>query len=241
MIRSWIQRQKQPAARFDPVAPVTPVMVVGDIHGRADLLQEFLRKAPDFPIICVGDYVDRGEDSAGVLTTLCSRADITCLSGNHEDMMLRFIEEPDESNARWLLHGGLQTLASFGIFGVTETSTGPALIEARDRLVDALGPEMLQWLNALPTSWTSGNLSVVHAGANPVIPMEEQSKRSLQWGHPDFLKKPRTDGMWVVHGHTIVDAPYIASGRIGIDTGAYATDRLTVALIGKGEIEFEEV
>ena len=241
MIRRWFKGRSQPAARFDPVAPETPFLAVGDIHGRADLLNSLLNKAPDFPVVCVGDYVDRGDHSAEVLRILHARPDIICISGNHERMMLQFVQQPEEYGPRWLRYGGLQTLASFGVSGLTEATTGSALSKARNQLVDAMGEDMLSWLNRMPTRWRSGNVAVVHAGADPGLPIEDQSNRTLQWGHPDFHKTARQDGVWVVHGHTIVDQGHVSEGRIAVDTGAYATGRLTVALIGAGEIEFETV
>ncbi|MFY9212179.1 MAG: metallophosphoesterase family protein [Aestuariivita sp.] len=241
MIRSWLTRKKRPNAQFDPVAPETPILAVGDIHGRADLVERLLRTAPDVPMIFVGDYIDRGEHSADVLRLLHERPDITCLSGNHEEMMMAFISNPQDSGPRWLRFGGLQTLASFGVAGVSESTTGKALTRARNDLVDAMGQDLLAWMNRMPMYWRSGNVCIVHAGADPSLPPEEQSARHLHWGHPDFKKTPRSDGLWVVHGHTIVDEAHEEQGRIAIDTGAYATGRLTSALIGNGHFEFELV
>lgn len=216
-------------------------MVVGDLHGRADLLERFLRRAPDFPIVCVGDYVDRGDHSADVLRLLSERPEIACISGNHEDMMLNFIQNPAQNGGRWLRYGGLQTLASFAVTDVSEASRGQDLVKARNALVDAMGDKLLSWLTRLPTRWQSRNLTVVHAAADPDLPMNEQTKHCLHWGHPNFRKKTRTDGMWIAHGHTIVSEAHVDQGRIAIDTGAYATGKLTVALIGQGAIEFEQV
>lgn len=241
MIRSLLSKRSAPTEAFTPVAPDRPVLVVGDLHGRADLLRRFLRRAPDFPIVCVGDYVDRGDQSAEVLRLLNARPDITCISGNHEDMMLKFIQKPEENGARWLRYGGLQTLASFGVSDLSEASRGRALTRARDSLVAAMGQDLLSWLTHLPTRWQSGNVAVVHAGADPELPLVEQSKSVLHWGHPNFEKKTRNDGVWVVHGHTIVSEGQVGPGRIAIDTGAYATGKLTVALIGKNAVHFEHV
>jgi serine/threonine protein phosphatase 1 len=158
--------------------------------------------------------------------------------GNHEAMMLDFLNAPVESGPRWLKHGGIQTLASFGISGATEASEGTDLLRARDALYDVMGEEMVDWLNNLdPIGW-SGNVAVVHAGADPSTPLEKHDPDTFVWGHPDFSRKPRRDGFWVVHGHTVVDAPSMKDGRISIDTGAYATDRLTAAVLSKDGVEF---
>lgn len=229
----------KPDIEHAPPAPDTPFVAIGDIHGRADLLTRLLPRLPDLPIICVGDYIDRGDHSADVLRLLLDRPEIICLSGNHEDMLLRFVDTPEREGGRWLLHGGMQTVASFGLAGISPSARGKELVKLRNSLVEAMGQEMLTWLRDLPTLWQSGNVAVLHAGADPSRPLDTQKPQTLQWGHAAFLKTPRTDGMWVVHGHTVVDAPNANDGRIAIDTGAYATDRLTAVIIEPGQVRFE--
>jgi len=239
MLKKLLQNiSKSRSHAFDP-SPEAPFIAVGDIHGRSDLLRKFLAEAPKVQIVLVGDYIDRGDDSAGVLHLLSGRSDLICLSGNHEELMLNFIDAPQTHGARWLRYGGLQTLASYGIAGMTETSDPDAMSNARDALVNAMGEQTLSWLRARPTHWQSGNVSVIHAGANPKVPVAEQSARTHHWGHPNFKKTPRNDGVMVVHGHTIVDAPQNTHGRIAIDTGAYATGRLTSVYIDQSQVRFE--
>lgn len=236
----WLDRL---AARdeFPAVAPGMPFTAIGDVHGCAELLAAGLQKAGKGPVICVGDLVDRGEHSADVLRMLCVRPEIICLSGNHEEMMLRFIEAPEKYGAWWLRNGGLQTLHSFGVAGVDATSGADTWKKARDHLIRAMGDPLVNWMKSLPTRWQSGNIAVVHAGADPALPIEKQTTKTLHWGHPKFLRKRRRDGIWVLHGHTIVDAPYAEEGRIAIDTGAYATGRLTLARVENAEVVFETV
>jgi len=221
--------------------PGRPLAVVGDLHGRADLLEELVaeiagRGGTDRTLVFVGDHVDRGEDSAGVLRLLLALqgggwpAGVICLKGNHEAMMLGFLDAPEEAGPGWLRHGGAQTLASFGI-RPPDPGSAPALTEARDALQSALPAGTEAWLRALPASHRSGNLLVAHAGANPHAAAEAQTEEDLLWGHPEFLDTPRDDGLWVAHGHTICAQPSAAAGRIAVDTGAYATHRLTAALI----------
>ena len=232
-------RAPKPAA-FDPIAPESGFYAMGDIHGRLDLLDRVLRGLPDdLPLICVGDYIDRGDDGAGVLRRLQASPDITCLRGNHEDMLLAFLDAPQDKGPRWIRNGGLQTLASFGVTGVTQTTAGIDLKIAADALRRAMGPELIDWMRLLPLMHETGNVTVVHAGADPAKPLDQQAHRTLTWGHPDFLTTPRRDGQWVLHGHTIVDAPSADQGRIAVDTGAYATGRLTVAQVIPGEVSFE--
>lgn len=226
----WFSRKPQGAVVQPPkeVSPASPLSVIGDIHGRMDLLERLLAESDEgSQLICVGDYVDRGDDSADVLRALFQRPDIVCLRGNHEEMMLSFIDKPETSGSRWMRYGGLQTIASFGVGGVHEFADGAAMRNARDELVNAMGDELIEWLRRLPSHFISGNVAVVHAGADPDLPIDDQPLRNLTWGHANFGARPRFDQMWVVHGHTIVDEPSIVNGCVAIDTGAYATGRLS--------------
>lgn len=229
---------------FDaPVQPSIPFFAIGDIHGQQDKLTTLhaaiLARADDPVIVCVGDYIDRGDQSAQVLQTLMdlSRQNgkkFICLIGNHERMCLQFLDDPRKYGQRWLHFGGLQTLASFGM-GLRPDGS---MTKTRDELVERMGEAMIAWLRALPPYWISGNIAVVHAGADPALPIGAQPSRNLVWGHLDFAQTPRTDGMWVVHGHTVVDQPQIRDGRISIDTGAYATGQLTAAHVVRDGVSF---
>lgn len=238
---------------FPPPAPDRPVYVVGDIHGRVDLLDRLLERIradqgahglEDAQLVFVGDYVDRGERSRDVLERLrlLSAAGpagkAVCLLGNHEKMLLDFIDDPAARAGRWLRYGGLQTLASFAVGGASEAMTPEAAEAAAARLRVALGPEMEAWLRSLPLALPNGNLTFVHAGADPGLPLTEQPARTLLWGHEDFVRLPRRDGQWVVHGHTVVDAPVCTAGRVNVDTGAWFSGRLTAARILPGEVRF---
>lgn len=229
----------KPTVEFDPVAPDETVIAVGDIHGRFDLLSKFAKSTVPAQIICLGDLIDRGEQSADVMRTLHGVPEVITLMGNHEEMMLNFIDDPKANGERWLRYGGLQTLHSFGVSGVSQTSAGADLLNARDQLYAAMGPDLLEWVANLPKYWVSGNVAFVHAAADPAVPIEEQENRTLLWGHRDFGRVPRSDGMWVVHGHTIIDTPTIKQGVVSIDTGAYATGKLCAATVTQGDISFE--
>ncbi|MCH2163664.1 MAG: metallophosphoesterase [Marinovum sp.] len=242
------QRDREP--EFDaPLHPETTAMVVGDIHGRADLMLQMFTKLDtlnhnDAHLIFVGDYLDRGEDSARVLSTLyqfhtgAQPGLMTCLKGNHEQMLLDFLDAPAEHGPRWLRHGGLQTLASFKLAVTASPNAERDWIGLRDAFRDALDPQIEAWLRSLPLTWQSGNLFVCHAGTNPDKPISEQSDAGLLWGHPTHYERPRKDGIWVAHGHIIVDKARPTMGRIPVDTGAYATGRLTCAIIEPGAVEF---
>lgn len=230
-----------PAALFPDIMPDAPVVVVGDVHGRADLLRRLLENVGEYPLVFVGDYIDRGPESAEVLAMLHARPDILCLSGNHEVMMREFLADPAGKGSRWLGHGGRQTLHSFGVPSVTRDADSMALQEARDALAEAMGPKMLGWLDDMPAMWMSGNVAVVHAAADPDRPIDQQNEQTLHWGHPEFMKRPRKDGIWVVHGHTIVANALVQDGRISIDTGAYASGRLTGVLLENGQAHAEAI
>lgn len=225
-----------------PLAPEHPLAVIGDVHGCDALLGRLIDRieaeAPGHEIVVVGDLVDRGEDSAGVLRRLAGRPDVVTLMGNHEAMLIEFLDEPERRGSRWLWNGGLQTLASFGVGGIATSANADALRDARDRLLQAMGRDLVAWLRERPMGCRSGNVAVVHAGADPAYAIEDQDEKVLLWGHPDFPRRPRQDGVWVVHGHVIQPEPSAEDGRIGVDTGAYATGRLTAALIRPGSVEF---
>ncbi|AJE45881.1 metallophosphoesterase [Celeribacter indicus] len=234
--------------RFEggPPAPDRAFALVGDIHGAArclDLLLERLaQEAPELPLVFAGDYVDRGEESATVLERLhflsLTRPDTVLLRGNHEELMLDFLDDPGRHGNRWMRHGGLQTMASFGFGGLTERNGPDRLTEARDHLRDRLGAQKEAWLRDLPRLYRNGNVAVVHAGADPARELDDQDPDTLTWGHPRFGRDARRDGVWIAHGHTIVDMPRERNGVISVDTGAYATGRLTAALIRAGAVEF---
>jgi serine/threonine protein phosphatase 1 len=227
--RRGVRAQKHAPFKAN-LLPETPLFIIGDIHGRIDLLDRLLNSAPeDAQLVFVGDLIDRGEDSAQVLTrvkALCTQGAI-CLMGNHEKMLLDFLERPTESGARWLRNGGLQTLQSYGVRGISDRASEAALLAARDTLEIALPQGMADWLRGLPLHYSNGNIHAVHAGADPALDMAGQTPHVLLWGTPAFRAQPRSDGQWVVHGHTIVDEGMADQGRISIDTGAYATGVLT--------------
>ena len=225
--------------------PERPLIAIGDLHGCADKLEAMLDAVAaelsrlgvaDADLVTLGDYVDRGENSRGVIEALRKvQADfpgfLTCLMGNHESMMLDFLDRPEERGGRFLRYGGLQTLASFGVGGVTERSRADDLVRASEDLRAAMPDGTEDWLRTLSLWTQSGDVVCVHAGMDPVVPPAMQERRPMLWGHPFFYKAPRPDGLWVVHGHDVVDAPTIKERRVSCDTGAYFTSRLTAAVV----------
>lgn len=231
---------KSPA--FPPPHPDTPVEIVGDLHGCAHLIDALPPAETGCPRIFVGDLVDRGPDSRGVVDRVRAHEEAghgTCLLGNHEAMMLGFLDDPVAKGQLWLRNGGMETLLSFGVSPDALRADGEVLLAARDAFRAALGAGTEAWLRARPLLWQSGNLVITHAGADPGVAIADQSARALLWGHPDFTRVQRQDGIWIARGHIIVDAPEAKSGRIAIDTGAFAAGRLSMARVTPdGEISF---
>jgi serine/threonine protein phosphatase 1 len=231
-------------ADFPHPAPGRLTYVVGDIHGRADLLDRLLelieqdRPASEpIHLVFAGDYIDRGGSSAEVLGKLAqlqeSRPDeVVCIRGNHEDMMLRTLAGDEAMSSVWFGNGGLETLASFGI-DLSSLPTGAAALA--ETLSGALPRSLVSFLEKLLPFWVSGNVAVVHAALDPLLPVGDgQSLHACLWGHPDFGKLPRQDGIWVVHGHKVVVPARIQNGVVSMDTGAWFTGVLTAAVIPPG-------
>jgi serine/threonine protein phosphatase 1 len=237
---SYARGMNAVATSFAPPAPDRPFVALGDVHGRLDLLEPLLAKAQSMrlPVVMLGDYIDRGPQSAGVLALLraaSTEMDLTCLRGNHEELLLRFLHRPRRTGRPWLRYGGRETLASFGLDHLPQDVTAADLIQARATLIDALG-DTVDWLKSLPYLWQSGNIAACHAGADPAQPFDSQPQKPLAWGHPDFGQIARTDGIWCIHGHRIVPDVTIRDGVISIDTGAWQTGRLSAVLIGDGPL-----
>ena len=232
--------------------PAAPLCIVGDLHGRADLLELMLatisRRDPEHRArrIFVGDLIDRGPESASVLARvhqLCT-SDPThhiCLLGNHERMLLNFLDDPIRHAQIWFAAGGDQTLASFGLhlrYGTRDTGAQHrALAKA---LQVALPVETVSWLKSLALYWQERNLVVCHAGADTEKALDTQTETEFIWGR--FANKgARKDGLWVAQGHKIVKEPIAHEGRIFTDTGAWQTGRLNAAWINQTGFEWIEV
>ena len=241
--------------------PADPVCIIGDVHGCDALLDNLLgqlarhRDAARMRVVLVGDLIDRGPDSAAVMARVLALtqtplpfASVTCLMGNHERMMLDFLADPARHGPRWLSHGGDETLRSFGLSpdrpprpkGLASSPQGaaPALVGLRDACRAALPRGLEDWLAKLPLWWQQDGLAICHAGTDPAQPMDQQSAKTLLWGHPAFRHNRRSDGLWVAHGHTIVPDACADGGRIAVDTGAYQTGRLTAAVLDTTGLHF---
>ena len=222
--------------------PDSPVCVVGDVHGCAALLGQLLDMIAAKPgadrvrLILAGDMIDRGPDSAAVLArvqALCEADRAVALMGNHERMMLDFLDTPAQVGPLWLANGGDATLLSLGVNMRRTPGKTEEMQALAAALRAALPPGQETWLRALPLSWREDALAVSHAGADPDLPFEDQDDRVLLWGHRDFRRRARTDGLWIVHGHVIAREVTAEDGRIGTDTGAFATGRLSAVWLDR--------
>lgn len=243
--QDYLQEYMQP---IGPCVPDESVQIVGDVHGCLELMNRLLTKLDSTKmVVMVGDYVDRGHSSREVLATLKARNDanpdrFVCLKGNHEVMMLEFIDDPTDRGRRWLEYGGLDTLLSYEVSVNPSNMSPEQLIDVRDRFQVAVGDAMIDWIRQLATSYQSGNLVVTHAGMDPNLPLGQQTDKALLWGRSGFLNSRRRDGLWVAFGHNVFSVPVVEDGRIATDTGAYHSGRLTAAIAQtNGEIEFVQV
>ena len=238
----------EPAASHAPRG--VRVYAVGDIHGRADLLDQLLRQigrdaasGADLVkyLVFLGDYVDRGPDSAMVIERLSGALlpgfGAIHLRGNHEAAMLGFIENP-QAGPGWLAYGGRATLDSYGVAAPAEDAPPEHVAEARQRFAAALPAHHRTFLAGLRSHIAIGDYLFVHAGIRPGLPLHRQRDEDLLWIRREFLTSHLDHGKVVVHGHTITEQPEVRSNRIGIDTGAYASNRLTALVLEGGERRF---
>jgi calcineurin-like phosphoesterase family protein len=221
------------------------VYAVGDIHGRLDLLErlhrmilEDSRAAPSSArrvIVYLGDYVDRGPDSRAVVDLLAKGAmpefERVHLLGNHEWAMLEFLENRQIAEA-WFAYGGYATLVSYGINPMPRPVPPEGRIPGLQNALKANLPAAhFAFLSSLKLSHVEGDYLFVHAGIRPGVPLNRQLAEDLTQIRYEFLDSKADHGKMVVHGHTITDEPQVLENRIGIDTGAFASDRLTCLVI----------
>ncbi|WP_170329583.1 metallophosphoesterase family protein [Ruegeria arenilitoris] len=211
----------------------SPIYAVGDIHGQLGMLEHALRLieqdgGPDARIVFLGDYVDRGPDSRGVLDLLIegqrTGRNWIMVKGNHDRMMARFVQECEIADNRlpitlsWLHPrlGGRETLGSYGVEVVDEDR----IFQVNERACAAVPPEHIDFINAQPLYHQEGELLFVHAGIRPGIPLERQAEDDLIWIRHEFLGDPGPHPWLVVHGHTPVDRAEHCGIRINLDAGA---------------------
>ncbi|MCW5745269.1 MAG: serine/threonine protein phosphatase [Alphaproteobacteria bacterium] len=248
MLRKLFKEWGRDPASGAPLRAAAPagcrLYAIGDIHGRADLLADLhaaiAEDHRDRPtdgrdvIVYLGDYVDRGPDSRGVIDCLANEAlpGLTSvhLMGNHDEAMLRFLDDAT-IGPTWASFGGEATLLSYGV------RTSPNMIgmrrfeDMRSQLAEKMPPDHIAFLRGLQTSYAAGDYFFAHAGVRPGVPVEQQRREDLLWIRDAFLSSDADHGKIVVHGHTPDDAPQVRANRIGVDTGAFASGVLTCLVL----------
>ena len=234
---------------------------VGDIHGRMDLLVRLIElidaDAATLPegvkaqIVFLGDYIDRGLQSREVIEDFVSgaidRFDPVYLLGNHEEALLRFLEEVN-FGSQWTRYGGAETLYSYGLAppnSRASLNSHEQMQKARDawsrvwnEFRSRLPAGHLNFFQGLKPYHIAGDYLFVHAGLRPGLRLEEQSQRDMLWIREEFLDAPEPFDYLIVHGHTPEDAIYHDGRRIGLDTGAFLTGRLSAARLFGTEVAF---
>ncbi len=244
----WNARSSRSRRRLAQVPQGIRLYAIGDVHGRADLLAQLLAEidadlrahpAAREMQIFLGDYVDRGPDSRGVLDLLVARSErheTIFLKGNHEVLFEEFLRNP-ESFATWRDVGGIDTLLSYGIRPSSNPDAAEQTVLAQ-RLADVLPPAHRQFLESLKRSFTCGDFFFVHAGVRPGVPLSQQTDDDLFWIRDEFLLSDEKFGKIIVHGHNPVMDVEFHSNRINIDTGAFVTGRLSCLRIESDEALF---
>lgn len=228
------------------------IYAVGDVHGRLDLLNglmslieaDRIASQPDAKplLVFVGDYVDRGPSSRGVIDRIVgmtrSREFDTCaLMGNHERTLLQFLSDAAVGPI-WALHGGKETMVDYGVVPPSIEAEPAAWEAARLAFERALPRRHHTFLASLKLQIACGDYLFVHAGVRPGVPLDQQSEQDLLTIRRAFLAADAPFGKVVVHGHTPADAPFSGPTRINVDTGAYATGVLTAVRLQGTERRF---
>ena len=239
--RDILERQRGTPQPGPSIPAGERVYAVGDIHGRSDLFVQIIEmidaddaaRAPaDTTVILLGDLIDRGPDSAGVIERARqwgARRKLRMLMGNHEEMMLRALDS-DENLRHFLRVGGRETLLSYPI--PLKTYRTASLPDLAKLAREAVPLEDIELIEGMEDMIRIGDYLFVHAGINPTIPLDEQIGRDLRWIREPFLSHDSPLDVCVIHGHTIREEVEIGPrtdrpNRIGIDTGAFRSGRLT--------------
>ena len=240
-----LRRKAEPGARMTPAAPKgTRIYAIGDVHGRADLLEEMHAAILDDSagydgekqVVYLGDFIDRGMESRQVLDILLERPlpgfESVYLMGNHEYALLNFLDDP-ESISGWLSWGGRETLYSYGIKCGLSPSPEELQNLARE-LAITMPAGHVELIENSRLCHHAGGYYFVHAGVRPGVPIEDQRFEDQLWIREPFISSEANHGAVVVHGHTINEEITQTPSRIGLDTGAYYTGILS-CLVVEGE------
>ncbi|USI72480.1 metallophosphoesterase [Sphingomonas morindae] len=225
-------------ARAAPsLAPGRRLYAIGDVHGRLDLLQDLIaairqdnaaRPPAQAGVVLLGDLIDRGPESRGVLRFAMEPPrdlQLMALKGNHEAVLLDILEGEHGLLPAWMRMGGLAALASWGV-DPAYAETAP-LDHLAERLRDVVTAREYQYLKKMRSMLVVDRHVFVHAGIRPGVPLKRQKDEDLLWIRKDFLESSRALGLVVVHGHSVTSTVALDGARINVDTGAYASDTLS--------------
>jgi serine/threonine protein phosphatase 1 len=225
-----------------PSLPAGPrIYAVGDIHGRLDLLDELLSRVnadiahrptarPVF--VFLGDYIDRGpysRETIDRLIELGATKECVFLKGNHEQIAIKCLSDPSLFD-RWMRLGGVETLVSYGV-APRNMARGQQIVELQSAFHGAVPQAHFRFFRDQQTSFACGDFFFVHAGVKPRIELSRQAENDLLWIRDEFLSSNEDFGKIVVHGHTPTREIEVRPNRINIDTGAFATGKLTCLVI----------
>lgn len=218
------------------VPPGERIYAVGDIHGRLDLLtplaaaieaDDAARGPAQTTIVLLGDLIDRGPESAGVVAFARdwqARRAVRLICGNHEEKFLQSFDDADIFR-NFLRYGGDETVLSYPVDA--QAFRAADFAEAQTLMSEAVPREDIEFIEGFEDFVVVGDYLFVHAGIRPGAAIEDQSVKDLRWIREPFLSHSGWHGHVVVHGHSIADEPELSHNRIGIDTGAYMSGRLT--------------
>jgi len=236
----------QVEGRRPSLPPGVRIYAVGDIHGRLDLLDELLARIGDDmssrPVtrsvaIFLGDYIDRGPSSRETIDRLIAHAEANesvFLKGNHEQIAISCLRDRGLFE-RWMRLGGRETLMSYGIT-LAALSDDQQIVMLQAAFQDALPQSHFRFFRELQNSYTCGDYFFAHAGVKPYIPLSRQKENDLLWIRQEFLSSRGDFGKIVVHGHTPTRDIGVEPNRVNIDTGAFATGRLTCLVIDESSL-----
>lgn len=238
------------ASSCPPFAPPGErIYAIGDIHGSLLQLETLVKRIEEDgaqhpeakrKLVFLGDYIDRGPFAKGVIEFvmhgLPASMTVFFLRGNHEDMILRFLKGDMVAGEGWLQYGGVATLLSYGI--APPASVTPETMEdLRKRMQEHMPAEHLKFFSDAKLYLILGDYCFVHAGIRPRVAIDAQAKDDFLWIRKEFLVSQADHGKMIIHGHNISLEPDVRPNRIGIDTGAYATGRLTCLVLHEDKRE----
>ena len=227
------------------------IYAIGDSHGCLDELKALdqmilddlqARPVANHKIIFLGDYVDRGPDSAGCLQYLSERraadTNVVCLKGNHEDKMVEFLANPIKLANSFLTYGGDTLAASYGVDAPSLSVSDDVMQEFCEALQAAVPAHHLDFIDSLLSHIILGDYMFVHAGIRPNVPLNQQTERDMMWIRGEFIPHTGLHEKVVVHGHTPQLQPEVMTNRINVDTLCYDTGNLTAVVLEGNEHRF---